>query len=229
VCGAAALAAALQDGKNSAFLKTGLSPTQLQALHMPKLDDTHLFDRIQRRLEQLEKDEKVADSDIRAVLSAKQQQQLDAAWSHQQQLRREKRARTQAQQQELGWKTKREVRIEVLKAALDKAREGGLAAVEERMKQQELRQMRIYMRALSQAEKNGKDNQAAKQFANNELTRAGLRRMDGTRVNTAAQRDEEVVKMEIELKFKLGVEWDEWETEQAKRLKLKAGTEGREE
>ena len=61
---------------------------------MPKLDGTHLRDRIQRRIEQLEAGKSVAAKDIRAVLTAEQQTQLDSEWREQQLLRQQKRART---------------------------------------------------------------------------------------------------------------------------------------
>ena len=85
---------------------------------MPKLDATHLRGRIQRRLEQLESGKSVAAKDIRAVLTAEQQTQLDSEWREQQLLRQQKRARTENEQAELGWKTNREVMISVLKQAL---------------------------------------------------------------------------------------------------------------
>ena len=40
------------------------------------------------------------------------------------------------------------------------------------------RQLRIYFKALDDAKKLGKDKTEAENYANNELTRAGLRRMD---------------------------------------------------
>lgn len=119
---------------------------------MPKLDATHLRGRIQRRLEQLEAGKSVAAKDIRAVLTAEQQTQLDSEWREQQLLRQQKRARTENEQVELGWKTKREVMISVLKRALAEAEDGELAVLEEKMKRKEVRQARIYFEALKEAE-----------------------------------------------------------------------------
>ena len=144
---------------------------------MPKLDGTHLRDRIQRRIEQLEAGKSVAAKDIRAVLTAEQQTQLDSEWREQQLLRQQKRARTENEQVELGWKTKRAVMISVLKQALVMAEDGELAALEEKMKRKEVRQARIYFEALKEAEQKGKTGQAAHDYADNALVRAGLRRI----------------------------------------------------
>jgi hypothetical protein len=145
---------------------------------MPKLDATHLRGRIQLRLEQLEAGKSVAAKDIRAVLTAEQQTQLDSEWREQQLLRQQKRARTENEQVELGWKTKREVMISVLKRALAEAEDGELAALEEKMKRKKVRQARIYFEALKEAEQKGKTGQAAHDYADNALVRAGLRRLN---------------------------------------------------
>ena len=143
---------------------------------MPKLDATHLRGRIQRRLEQLEAGKRVAAKDIRAVLTAEQQIQLDSEWREQQLLRKQKRARTENEQVELGWKTKSEVMISVLKQALVVAEDGELEALEEKIKRKEVRQARIYFDALKEAEQKGKTGQAARDYADNALVRVGLRR-----------------------------------------------------
>ena len=143
---------------------------------MPKLDATHLRGRIQRRLEQLEAGNSAA-KDMRAVLTAEQKAKLDSEWREQQLLRQQKRARTENEQVELGWKTKREVMISVLKRALAEAEDGALAALEEKMKRKEVRQARIYFEALKEAEQKGKTGQAAHDYADNALVRTGLRRI----------------------------------------------------
>ena len=143
---------------------------------MPKLDATHLRGRIQRRLEQLEAGNSAA-KDMRAVLTAEQKAKLDSEWREQQLLRQQKRARTENEQVELGWKTKHEVTISVLKQALVVAEDGELEALEEKMKRKEVRQARIYFEALKEAEQKGKTGQAAHDYADNALVRAGLRRI----------------------------------------------------
>ena len=83
---------------------------------MPKLDGTHILERLKKRIEQLEAGDEIADKEIRSLLNDAQRADLDGAWAQQQQLRKNKRARTEQEQQALGWKSKRQVRIEVLKA-----------------------------------------------------------------------------------------------------------------
>ncbi len=77
----------------------------------------------------------------------------------------------------MGWKTNREVMMSVLKQALAEAEDGELAALEEKMKRKEVRQARIYFEALKEAEQKGKTGQAAHDYADNALVRAGLRRI----------------------------------------------------
>ena len=61
---------------------------------MPKLDGTHILGRLIERLEKLEAGEEIAAKEIRSLLTAEQQQELDDAWKAQQELRKGKRART---------------------------------------------------------------------------------------------------------------------------------------
>ena len=53
------------------------------------------------------------------------------------------------------------------------------------------------------AKASGKDKQAAENWANNELTRAGLRRMDGQAVRYLSARDKEVFEIEDALRAKI--------------------------
>jgi hypothetical protein len=159
---------------------------------MPKLDNTHTLDRLQKRLEELEQDIEVAAKDFRAVLTDKQYDAYERAWEEQQALRKKKRARNKEEEEQLGWKSKREVRIETLKAALAEAWDKSDEVWDKKLFDVEVRQARIYMDSVSEKLAEGKDMQAAKNFANNELTRAGLRRMDGQLVNSLRPRDLEV-------------------------------------
>lgn len=163
---------------------------------MPKLDETHTINRLQKRLEELEKDIEVAAKDFRAVLTQEQHEAYERAWEEQQVLRKRKRARDKEEEKELGWKSKREVRIETLKAALAEAWDGAEAAWDKKLFDLEVRQGRIYFDALNQAMADGKDKESAKRFANNELTRAGIRRLDGQVINSMSQRDLEIRRSE---------------------------------
>ena len=102
---------------------------------MPKVNATQLPERIQKRIDELEAGVEVDAKDIRAVLTAEQQTQLDAAWAEQQQLRKAKRATTAAQQQALGWRSKSEVRLEVLRQAKDKATGNIVKTFDEELRQ----------------------------------------------------------------------------------------------
>ena len=129
-------------------------------------------------MEELEAGEEIAAKDICALLNDEQQAALDAAWAEQQALRKNGRARTEEERQALGWKTKREVRIEAFKQAFAEANKGILAALQKMQSDAEVRQARIYFDTLCKALDEGRDNEQAKTMANNALTRAGLRRMD---------------------------------------------------
>ena len=163
---------------------------------MPKLDDTHTLSRIIKRLEELEQDVEVSAKDFRAVLTQAQHDAYEQAWADQQALRKKKRARTKAEERELGWKSKREVRIETLKAARDDAWDNIEAVWKKKLFDAEVRQGRIYFDSLKKALAEGKDQRSAELFANNELTRAGLRRLDGQIVHSLSPRDREIRRME---------------------------------
>jgi hypothetical protein len=185
---------------------------------MPKLNIDVLIQRLQGRIAELEAGAEVAVKHIRALLTDEQQQALDNALAEQVELKKAKRARTEEEKKALGWKTIREVRLQVLKAALAEANAGLLADYKRRMKAAEVRQARIYFDALNKAEKDGKDIQAAKTWANNELTRAGLRRMDGMAVEHQNARDREVAEMEDALRARIKSEMTLEELEQQKML-----------
>ena len=156
---------------------------------MPKLDGTHMVERLAKRIAELEAGEEVAAKDIRALLTGEQQKELEDAWAAQEQLRLGKKARTEDEKKSLGWKTKREVRLEIFRKALEVAKDGQVDAWRKKLRDAEIRQARIYFDALNEAEKAGKDKQAAQTFANNELTRAGLKRMDDLMATAAGKRD----------------------------------------
>ncbi len=145
---------------------------------MPKLDATHIAERLHTRLADLEAGKEVAAKDIRALLTPSQIAAMDAAWAEQQELRKVATARTEAEKQALGWKTKRDIHIETYKRAIADSNKNILAELQKLQDQAEIRQAKIYLNALGKALDEGYDNEKAKSIANNELTRAGLNRMD---------------------------------------------------
>jgi hypothetical protein len=150
---------------------------------MPKLTADQIIARLEGRIAELQAGDEIAKKHILALLTDAQQKALEDALAAQVQLKQDKRARTEEEKTALGWKTIREVRLEVLTQALQEARDCILDSFKKEQRAAQVRQMRIYMAAMAQAEKDGKDLQAAKNWANNELTRAGLRRMDALEVH----------------------------------------------
>ena len=102
---------------------------------MPKLNTEQLMERMQKRIHQLELGEEVTAKDIKALLSTEQQQQLVDALAAQAELKKIQRVRTDAEKQALGWKSIREVRLDVLRAALTAANDGLLEDYERRLKE----------------------------------------------------------------------------------------------
>lgn len=183
---------------------------------MPKLDGTHLPERLAERLADLRADKEVAARDVKALLNDEQIAEMDAAWKEQQALRKVKRARTKEEERELGWKTKREIYIEAYEKALSEASDGVLEELERLQLEATKRQMRIYFATLDEALKDGKEKRVAENLANNALTRAGLRRMDGQKVGTEglSRRDREIREMEEAIMKKAVSEMDDYEREQ---------------
>jgi hypothetical protein len=186
---------------------------------MPKLDGTHIAERLKERIAKLKNGEEVAARDLRALLTDEQTAALDAAKKAQQELKKAKRARTKEEEKALGWKSIREIHIEALEAALKEAEEDEVGAWEKRMRDAEIRQARIYFDTLESEIKAGKELQTAKNKANNDLTRAGLRRMDGQIVGHLSKRDKEISELETALIQQATNELDDYEKEQLELLK----------
>lgn len=91
---------------------------------MPKLNATHIPERLREAIEQLERGEEVEAKKNQSLLNVHQQKALDDAWTEQQVLRKKhKPPKTEGEKQKLGWKDKREVRIEIYKQALTELEE----------------------------------------------------------------------------------------------------------
>jgi hypothetical protein len=183
---------------------------------MPKLDGTHLPQRLAERLADLKADKEVAARDLKALLNDEQIAEMETAWEEQQMLRKQKRARTKEEEAALGWKTKRDIHIETYERALVAANDGLLEEFERLQLEATKRQMRIYFETLKEAVKNGKDKRVAENLANNALTQAGLQRMDGQRIGTEGltPRDREIRAMEDAILQKAVSEMDVYEREQ---------------
>ena len=91
---------------------------------MPKLNATHIPERLREAIEQLERGEEVEARKNKSLLNVHQQKALDDAWTEQQVLRKKhKPPKTEEEKKKLGWKDKREVRIEIYKQALNELEE----------------------------------------------------------------------------------------------------------
>lgn len=170
---------------------------------MPKLNNLQLADRLRKRTAELEAGVEIAAKDVRALLNNKQIEQLEAAWKNQQELRKRKRATTEEQQKELGWKTKRELRIEAFKQALSELEGNELEELKDLQYKKTVRQSRIYLDTYFSELDSGASKHQAEGRANNALTRAGLARLDGTVVDRVSRRDQQVLEMEERLNKQL--------------------------
>jgi hypothetical protein len=175
---------------------------------MPKLNNTHIADRLGKRIAELEAGEEVAAKDVRALLTDEQMARLDAEWKNQELLRKGQRATTEEQKRALGWKSKREVRLEAFRQALAEANGSMLTTLNELQQKSMVRQMRVYMDTYGAAIDDGAAKQQAKNMANNALTRANLPRLDGATTVIRSKRDKELFESEQRLKKILGLDGD---------------------
>lgn len=198
----------------------------MKAIEMPKLDKTHLERRIRDQIEKLESGKDIILRDVKAVLSKASLTKIDVEWEKQKQLRKAHRPRNSAEKTKLGWKEKRDLYLDALNAELSDAKEGMAEAWRHKVEQANVRQAKIYFEALNEAEQRQMTPQSAKSFANNELTRAGLRRMDGQEVGHANKRSREMAELEDTLRRR-GLTAAEIEYEEALKKQneqeLKAG------
>jgi hypothetical protein len=183
---------------------------------MPKLDGTHLPQRLAERLADLKAGKEVAVRDLRALLNDEQIAQMEAAWEDQQLLRKKKRARTKEEEAALGWKSKRDIHIETYERAVAAANDGLVEEFERLQLEATKRQMRIYFETIDEAIKDGKQKRVAENLANNALTQAGLRRMDGQKIGAEGltRRDKEIRAMEDAILKKAVSKMDDYEREQ---------------
>ena len=170
---------------------------------MPKLSDLDRLEKLQQRLADLKANKEVAPRELRALLNDKQIKAIDDAWTHQQQIRKTVKARTKQQQIDAGFKSKRDIHIAIYEQAIKDL--DPVTLIEKELRDAEIRQAKIYMSSLNKAIEEGKTQEQAKKIANNNLTRAGLARVDGIKRRFQSQRDKEVFALEAQLKKQLGI------------------------
>ncbi len=115
------------------------------------------------------------------------------------------------EEERFGWKSKRQVQIDVYRQAVLQANKSLLVEFELEMKRAERRRSQIYLDNFFAAQDGGKNAEAV---ANNALTRADLPRYDGQHVATNSERDRAVWDMEGQLQAKAESELTAEEREQ---------------
>ena len=167
---------------------------------MPKLNEIQLAERLRKRIAELEAGVEIAAKDVRALLTDTQYQQLETAWKNQQALRKQKRATTEKQQKALGWKTKRELRIEAFKQAVEELEGNELEALQKLQLKKEARRARVYLGTFFEEIGKGVSKYQAEGRANDALTRAHLKRYDDVGMGIIGKRNKEMEELEERIK-----------------------------
>lgn len=184
---------------------------------MPKLNATHISERLKEVIEQLESGVEVEAKKNKTLLNAEQQKALDDAWKEQQALRKKhKLPKTQEEKDEIGWKDKREVRIEIYKQAYAQSQTNAVDDIKELQAQRELKATKLFMDAWSKANKDGKDRLSAISAGNIAVTRAGFAPQGSVGLT---KRDREMQKIEAELLKQMKGELSDDEKEQLEILR----------
>jgi hypothetical protein len=143
---------------------------------MPKLTPIQKLARIREVVEQLERGEEVEAKKNAALLDDKYLKALDDAWEEQQALRKQHRPpKTEEEAKRIGWKDKREVRIEIYKQALAEGNKNSLKSLRDEQQAKEVKAARVFMGAWSKALGEGKSSLQAHSAGNIALTQAHLR------------------------------------------------------
>ena len=142
---------------------------------MPKLNNTHLPERIQEHIEKMLRSEEVEAKKDKTLLNEQQQKELKEALAQQQQLKKtHKRPKTQEEKDAIGWKEIREVRLEIYRQALEQLSANVVDDIRELQRQREAKAARVFMEAWSKAGKEGRVGSSAISAGNIALTRAGF-------------------------------------------------------
>ena len=179
---------------------------------MPKLNDTHLPERLKEAIKQLEAGEEVEAKKNKTLLNATQQKELENAWTQQQALRKKhKPPKTEEEKKKIGWKDKREVRIDIYKQALAELEENFVDIHLKQLAKEQAKATRAYLKGYFGASERQDKDSAGKI----EVQRAGFKPNYGQRTG----RDEEVREMEEALMKQFEAEMTDEEREQRELLK----------
>ena len=180
---------------------------------MPKLNDTHLPERLKEAINQLEEGKEVEAKKNKTLLNAEQQQALVDVWDKQQELRKQhKPPKSEAEKKKIGWKDKREVRIEIYKQALAELEEDVFDIHLKQLAKEQAKATKAYLKGYFGATQ-GQDKDSAGKIA---VQRAGFK-VSTTR--GMSKRDLEVRRIEDELLKRFEAEMTDEEREQRELLK----------
>ena len=180
---------------------------------MPKLNPTHLPDRLKEAIEQLEAGIEVEANKNKTLLNPKQQKELNDAWKEQQALRKKhKPPKTEQEKKLLGWKDKREIRIEVYKKAHKELMDNIFDIHLKQLASEEAKAAKAYLKGYFGAT-DGQNKDSAGKIA---VQRAGFK-VATTR--GMSKRDIEMAKIEEELLKRFEAQMTPEEREQRDLLK----------
>lgn len=161
---------------------------------MPKLNATHLPERLLEHIAKMKRGEEVEAKKDKTLLSDKWQQALKNALQAQKVLKNShKRPKTQAEKNALGWKEIREVRLAIYEQALRELNDEMVSHMRQLQRQREAKAARVFMDAWSKAIDEGKDGWSARSAGHIAQTRAGFGRPQGMGLT---KRDRELQQME---------------------------------
>jgi len=119
-------------------------------------------------------------------------------------------------EERFGWRTLREVRLDLLRATLEKLTKSSVEDILAQQRGSEVRAARVYMAAWAKAKTEGKNADSAGNIA---LRRSGFKRFDGQDRLGASKRDREVRLMEEAILARAEAAMTEEEREQLELLR----------
>ena len=180
---------------------------------MPKLNETHLPERLKEAIKQLEAGVEVEAKKNKTLLNTKQQKELDDAWTKQQALRKQhKPPKTEVEKKKIGWKDKREVRIDIYKQALADLEEDLFDIHLKQLAKEQAKATKAYLKGYFGAT-DGQDKDSAGKIS---AQRAGFK---VSSVTSMSKRDLEVRKIEEELLKQFEAEMTDEEREQLELMR----------
>lgn len=171
---------------------------------MPKLDKTHIYERLLRRLEDLREGKAVAVRDIKALLNEKQIEAMAVALEKQHELGKIHKPKNEAEKQTLGWKSKRQIYVQAYEKALIEAESTQQNDWLQKLKKAQAKATKVYMKGYFKTRSEGKSKWAAETVAKNDVVRAGFTVLRGS--GLLSKRDSEINDMEEDLRKKLGID-----------------------